>query len=132
MDDGRAGGHLTRATLDEIRSSPTRAPLRQLITDLEPKARLELIALMWIGRGDTDDDDFVTALEEARRTTDAGDVDYLAGKGPLARYSAQGLSGLAPLLDRAPRLRVRRGAGLPRGNESRLSGVGLEDGSPLN
>jgi hypothetical protein len=43
MDDGRAviGPGLTQATLDEIRSSPTRAAFRQLIGDLEPKARLE-------------------------------------------------------------------------------------------
>jgi Protein of unknown function (DUF3775) len=53
---------------------------------------LELIALMWIGRGDTaDDDDIVTALERAERTTDARDVDYLAGKELLARYLHAGL-----------------------------------------
>ena len=46
---------------------------------------------MWIGRGNSDDDDFVTALDEARRTTDAGGVDYLAGKGPLASYLRAGL-----------------------------------------
>ena len=45
---------------------------------------------MWIARGDTDDDDFITALEHAERISDPGDVDYLAGKGPLARYLPRG------------------------------------------
>jgi Protein of unknown function (DUF3775) len=93
MADGRAviGERLTQATLDEIRGSPTRAALRQLIASLEPAARLELITLMWIGRGDSDDDDIVTALEQTERTTSAGDVNYIAGKGPLARYLRAGL-----------------------------------------
>ena len=46
---------------------------------------------MWIARGDTDDDDFITALEHAERISEAGDVDYLAGKGPLGRYLRTGL-----------------------------------------
>jgi Protein of unknown function (DUF3775) len=93
MDDGRAviGEHLTQATLDEIRGSPTRAALRQLIADLEPVARLELVALMWAGQGPSDDADFISSLEQAERATDASDVDYIAGKEPLARYLRAGL-----------------------------------------
>src|ERR1700676_2065189 len=92
MGDGRAviTSEHTEAIFAELWNSPTRLAFRKLIADLEPKARLELIALMWIGRGDTDDDDFLSTVEEARRTSDAGDVDYVAAKGPLARYLRAG------------------------------------------
>jgi hypothetical protein len=60
MGDGRAfiTSEHTEAIFAELWDSPTRLAFRQLIADLEPKARLELIPLMWIGRGDTDDDGF--------------------------------------------------------------------------
>jgi hypothetical protein len=93
MNDGRAvfGPEQTRATFEAIRGSPTRQALRQLIAALEPAARLELIAIMWAGRGDTEDDDVISTLERAEHMNDASDVDYLAGKGPLARYLRAGL-----------------------------------------
>jgi uncharacterized protein DUF3775 len=98
MDNGRAfiGPQLTQATLDEIRTSPTRAALRRLIASLEPAVQSELIALAWIGRGEQDDDDTVTALERADRTTVASDAaDYLAGRAPLARNLRMALDQIA-------------------------------------
>jgi len=92
--DGRPiiGPEQAREAFEAIRTSPTRATLRRLIAELEPAAQLELIALAWLGRGEQDDDDTVTALERADRTATAGDAaDYLAGRAPLGRYLRAGL-----------------------------------------
>jgi|SRR5579872_4131596 len=86
--DGRPiiGPEQARSALEAIRTNPTRAALRQLIADLDPAARLELITLMWIGRRDDEDEDVISTLERAERATVASDVDYLVGRAPLGRY----------------------------------------------
>ena len=95
--DGRPiiGPQQARDALETIRTSPTRAALRELIASLAPEQLLELIALAWIGRAEHEDDDNVTALERADRTTGRTAADYLAGRAPLARYLRTGLERIA-------------------------------------
>jgi hypothetical protein len=66
-------------------------PLKREIAALDPEARLELMALMWVGR-EIEATDFVEALSHARRNSDDHDVDYIAEKSPaLPLYLKSGL-----------------------------------------
>ena len=68
---------------------------RGLIAGLTPDARYELMALMWIGRGDGDAEDFAAFTGDARGLSDSGDVDYICEKTPLAEYLRAGLMKLS-------------------------------------
>src|SRR5215207_3386109 len=59
-----------------------RKPLVNAIAELGHDARMELMALMWVGMlaGRDPDVNFKSALEHAYRSTDAGDVGYIAEK----------------------------------------------------
>jgi hypothetical protein len=81
-----------RAVADYLRS-PEYSDLKRLIKDLSHDARTELIALIWIGRGDADDVD--NAIGRARKNSSEGDVDYIVEKAPsLPTYLRKALNGL--------------------------------------
>jgi len=61
------------------------------IRDLEPDQQICMVALMWLGRGDYDIDDWETALEEARAAYNARSAEYLIGTPLLAEYLEEGL-----------------------------------------
>ncbi len=83
--DWHANNHVDR--IYEYRRRQT--PLIDAIARLSFEARMELMALMWIGRGDGFT--FEGALQHARRTTSESDAAYMAGKSPLPRYLRRGL-----------------------------------------
>jgi hypothetical protein len=65
--------------------------LRRAIEGLTFEARIELKALMWVGRGD--DLTFRGALEHGRWHADQGDAGYIAAKSPaLPTYLRDGLT----------------------------------------
>lgn len=70
---------------DEWRAAS--AKIVQRIDKLSDKARAELIALLWLGRGDSGDDFLVRHAMQGR---DAGDSRYVAGKSPLHQYLIDG------------------------------------------
>ena len=55
--------------------------VRAAITRLSLDTRSELIALMWLGRGDVEGT-FSDLLQYARDHSDAGDIEYVADKSP--------------------------------------------------
>jgi hypothetical protein len=61
------------------------------IRDLEPDQQICLVALMWLGRGDYDIDDWDSALEDARAAYNARSAEYLIGTPLLADYLEEGL-----------------------------------------
>jgi hypothetical protein len=74
---------------------PLEKALRACIRDLPLEARFELMAIMWLGRGDVPDASFDDFLKHARRHTDEGDVYYIAEKWPsLPMYLRRGLEKL--------------------------------------
>jgi len=81
MADAQSGA------LDAVSAATTE--ITQFIQTLSPDARAELIALAWLGRGDSGDD-FTQLVQHAHRTSDAGDSRYLAAKGPLHEYLDEG------------------------------------------
>jgi len=75
-----------------------RRKLKQEIAGLSDDARMELMALMWIGRDF--EGDYDAALAHARKSSDEGDVDYIADKSPaLPMYLRDGLKkvGVTPV-----------------------------------
>ena len=61
--------------------------LRELIGDLNVDEAAELVAIMWIGRGDYDAAEFAEAVAEARGRGNRRTAKYLLGF-PLARRLA--------------------------------------------
>src|ERR1700761_1672658 len=71
---------------------PTEAELREMIDDLNDDEVVDLIALVWIGRGDFDVDDLVEARELARERHQGSSSRYLMGIPTLAEYLVEGLA----------------------------------------
>jgi Protein of unknown function (DUF3775) len=94
--------HAGRQRVDVVRcgdigyvpAPPERAQLQRLVGALPPPARHELMAVMWIGRGDEPASRFADAVAYARQGSDAGDVDYICEKLPLADYLRKGVKRL--------------------------------------
>jgi hypothetical protein len=69
--------------------------LNKAVADLSDDERAELLALMWLGRGDQFTD-FEDALSYAHEAANAGDVGYISDKAPaLPKYLRAGLTKLS-------------------------------------
>ena len=82
---------------------PTEEELRELIDDLNDDEIVDLIALVWISRGDFGKDELAAARDLAKERHQGPSSSYLMGIPTLAEYLAEGLSaagydleGLAP------------------------------------
>jgi hypothetical protein len=84
----------TLDSLDVSLDNPALNALKERIDALSDEARYELMAVMWIGRGDYSAGQWDDAIAQARAGSDAGDVDYISEKGPLHDYLAKGLYNL--------------------------------------
>lgn len=71
---------------------PSQAEFRTIIADLEPDQQTEVVALMWLGRGDFQEDDWEGALRLARDEWTPETADYLLGHPLLAEYLVEGLA----------------------------------------
>jgi hypothetical protein len=81
---------MTAMTANVVAYANDQRKLKQEIAGLSYDARMELMALMWIGRDF--DGDYDAALAHARKSSDEGDVDYIADKSPaLPTYLRDGL-----------------------------------------
>ena len=61
------------------------------INDLEPDQACELLALMWLGRGDYETDEWESALSVAQDSWDGQTVHNMIATPLLADYMAEGL-----------------------------------------
>ncbi len=75
--------HQGDSTLDEFRS---------IIEDLEPDQQQQVVALLWVGRGDYELDEWDDALAYAADAWTTRTADYLIAHPLLADYLAEGLS----------------------------------------
>jgi len=88
-----------RQILLDTPDNPTEQELRDAIDGLGIPERQELLALMWLGRGDYDADSWPEALREARESTIASVTDYLVGTPLLGDYLEEGASALGLSLE---------------------------------
>ena len=79
--------------------NPTEQELRDAIDGLGIPERQELLALMWLGRGDYDAESWSEALQQARQTQSASETAYLLGTPLLADYIEEGVAALGLSLE---------------------------------
>ncbi len=92
-DDGEA------AILFDTPDNPTETELRAVIFGLNIDEQEELLALIWIGRGDFDATQWQEAIELARETRTTAEADYLIGTPLLADYLEEGVAALGLSLE---------------------------------
>lgn len=77
--------------LEDFASDPTRAELSGFLRMLNNDERANLVALMWVGRGTYEAEEFDEAVETARAERANGTSRYLLGMPLLANYLEEGL-----------------------------------------
>ena len=88
-----------REVLLDTPDNPTEQELRDAIDGLGPPERHELLALMWLGRGDYDAESWSEALQQARQTQSASETAYLLGTPLLGDYIEEGVAALGLSLE---------------------------------
>jgi uncharacterized protein DUF3775 len=83
-----------RQVLLDTPDNPTEQELRDAIDGLGMPERQELLALMWLGRGDYDADGWPEALRQAGENMPANLTDYLVGTPLLGDYLEEGAAAL--------------------------------------
>jgi hypothetical protein len=72
----------------------TAEELRELIDDLNVDEAAELVALMWVGRGDYDASEWATAVAEAKARGNKRTSEYLMGMPMLGDWLEEGLEAI--------------------------------------
>lgn len=83
-----------RMVLAAYPDDPTYEELKTFIDDLNEDEQAELVALVWLGRGDYDARGWSTALREARARHTGSTAEYLLGEPLLADLLEEGLAAL--------------------------------------
>ncbi|HEX6980122.1 MAG TPA: DUF3775 domain-containing protein [Alphaproteobacteria bacterium] len=81
-----------REILEDYDDDPIVIEMRQFIESLDEEEYANLLALMWIGRGDYAVDEWNDVLAEARALEDERGADYLIGTPLVGDYLEEGLS----------------------------------------
>jgi len=74
--------------------NPAYAELKSTIDDLEPDQQVDLVGLMWLGRGDYALEEWDRVLKEAGESWNERTAEYLIGTPMLADYLTEGLNQL--------------------------------------
>lgn len=73
---------------------PTYAELKGVIDDLDPEQQIELVGLMWVGRGDFDASEWEDAIKEATGEWTPRTAEYLIATPLVADYLEEALNQL--------------------------------------
>ena len=76
-----------------------RRQMVEFIAGLNVEEQTDLLALIWLGRGDYDIADWDDALEEAEARIAARDPDYMIGDSALPQYLGDGLEAFGRTCD---------------------------------
>lgn len=82
------------ATLQDDPENLTRASILAQVEDLEPDQQAELVALMWVGRGDLEPEEWEEALALAAERADGPTGAYLLRHPLIAEHLDEGLDRL--------------------------------------
>jgi hypothetical protein len=83
-----------KQALAEYQDDLSYLELKDLINELEPDQQEDIIALMYIGRGDYTKNEWKAARQQAHTVKHASRADYLISKRMLADYLSEGLAAL--------------------------------------
>jgi hypothetical protein len=90
------------AILEATADNPIQQELSAALNALDDEQRIEILALMWLGRGDFDRSEWRAALAQAREIHNAHETSYLLGTPLLADYLEEGIAALGSSLQDAP------------------------------
>lgn len=99
QDGSDAADDDEREILLDTPDNPTAQELRDALDGLNIDEREELLALLWLGRGDYDAQSWGEALRQARDTRTTTETDYLLGTPLLGDYLEEGVEALGLSLD---------------------------------
>ncbi len=87
------GEETAEMVLEALRNDPSRTALVTFLGEMNRDELAELVALMWVGRGSYDPEEWEEAVETARDeyTGHAGTSRYLLGNPLLAEHLEEGL-----------------------------------------
>ena len=88
-----------REILLDTPDNPTAQELRDAIDGLNVDEREELLALMWLGRGDYDAQSWAEAMRQARESQSSTETEYLLGTPLLGDYLDEGAAALGLSLE---------------------------------
>jgi hypothetical protein len=77
--------------LEATEDNPTEQELLAALDALDDEQRIEILALMWVGRGDFGREEWRDALTQAREIHNENEIAYLTGTPLLADYLEIGL-----------------------------------------
>jgi hypothetical protein len=80
--------------LQDDPNNPVRQEIVAEIEDLEPEQQAELVALMWIGRGDMEPEEWEEALQLAQERHEGSTPEYLLSHPHVADYWDEGVDKL--------------------------------------
>ncbi|HXC91671.1 MAG TPA: DUF3775 domain-containing protein [Stellaceae bacterium] len=98
-DGSNAADDDERQILLDTPDNPTAQELRDAIEGLNLDEREELLALLWLGRGDYDAQGWREALRQARDAASSTEADYLLGTPLLGDYLEEGVEALGLSLE---------------------------------
>jgi hypothetical protein len=81
-----------RQIMADHTDDPVLQQIRDTVEDLEPDQQAELVALMWLGRGDYESGEWEAAVRQAAESANDRTADYLIGTPLLGDFLAEGLS----------------------------------------
>jgi len=83
-----------RQILADHADDPSYQEVKSTVDDLEPDQQVTLVALMWLGRGDYDVEEWDGAIENAQDSWNERTAEYLLGTPLVADYLSEGLVAL--------------------------------------
>jgi len=87
------------AILEATGDNPTREELAGALDALDDEQKIEVLALMWLGRGDFEPGEWRSALAQAAEIHNARETAYLMGTPLLADYLEEAISALGYSLE---------------------------------
>ena len=89
-NDSRDSDTLGRDASAEV-YDPAYRDFKTTIEDLEPDQQVEVVAMMWLGRGDFSIEEWPQALQQAGDSWNRRTAEYLIGTPLMADYLLEGL-----------------------------------------
>ncbi len=83
-----------RGVLEDYPDDPVDVEIRTLVDSLNEDEQIDLVTLLWLGRGDGSKDEWSTIRNEATAARSDHTADYLLGTPLLSDYLAEGLNKL--------------------------------------
>jgi len=90
-DQTTNGDDSSLAFIEQRDDDPTRPQIVEAIAGMNVEEQVDLLALVYLGRGDFDLDGWDDALEEARSRIESGDAEFMIGDRALPAYLSEAL-----------------------------------------